>query len=130
MRCSLPGKRYNNYGTNLGELVELVPRYLPLKPPIVTPIRIWLYGENGKAGQWDKEIKTKCQWCRERFPVAEKILDIIKAINQNANIQPDQSPCVELPDEAWDEPLLLSECEICHKPLKFNPFVVDNRGRY
>ena len=102
---------------------------LPLSPPVVTPIRIWLFGMDGKIGQWDKNIKIQCQWCGEQFPVAEKILDVIRAINRNAKIQPNQSPCLELPDEAWDEPRLLSECPLCRQPLKFNPFVVDNRER-
>ena len=47
-----------------------------------------------------------------------------------ANLSPDQSPCLELPDKAWDEPRLLSECPLCRKPLRFNPFIVDNRGRW
>ena len=29
--------------------------------------------------------------------------------------------------EAWDNPGLLAECPYCHKPLKFNPFILDNR---
>ena len=67
---------------------------------------------------------------KQRFPVSPEILDVIRAINRNANLSPDQSPCLELPDEAWNEPRLLSECPFCHKPLKFNPFIVDNRERY
>ena len=38
--------------------------------------------------------------------------------------------CSKLSKEAWDEPRLLSECPKCHKPLKFNPFIVDNKGRW
>jgi len=34
-----------------------------------------------------------------------------------------QSPCLDLPAEAWDEPRLLSACPLCRQPLKFNPFV-------
>jgi hypothetical protein len=29
-----------------------------------------------------------------------------------------------------DEPRLLSECPACRKPLKFNPFLVDNKEVY
>lgn len=49
---------------------------------------------------------------------------------RSSRIGPDDSPCLKLPDEAWDEPRLLSECPKCQKPLKFNPFVVDNKGRW
>lgn len=69
-------------------------------------------------------------WCGQRLPVSRKILDVIREISRNANLSPDQSPCLELPDEAWGEPRLLSECPLCHKPLKFNPFIVDNRGKW
>lgn len=41
-------------------------------------------------------------------------------------MSPNQSPCLELPSEAWKEPRLFSECPLCHKPLKLNPFIVDN----
>lgn len=34
------------------------------------------------------------------------------------------------PKEVWDERGLLSECPKCKRPLKFNPFIVDNRDRY
>jgi hypothetical protein len=34
---------------------------------------------------------------------------------------------LELPDEAWEEPKLLSECPKCGGKLKFNPFIVDNK---
>lgn len=65
-----------------------------------------------------------------RFPVNEPILEVTRAINREAGLTPDKSPSLELPDEAWDEPRLLSECPLCPKPLKFNPFIVDNRDRY
>jgi hypothetical protein len=37
-------------------------------------------------------------------------------------------------DKSYDghdyDPRLLSKCPHCHKPLRFNPFIVDNRDRY
>ena len=58
------------------------------------------------------------------------ILDTIAAITRTARIGLDDSPCLSLPAEAWDEPRLVGECPLCHEPLKFNPFVLDNRDRY
>jgi len=46
---------------------------------------------------------------------------------KNAALLPEQSPCLELSKEGWEEPGLLSECLQCGEDLKFNPFVVDNR---
>jgi len=102
----------------------------PDEKQTIIPCRLWRYGGNGLSGKWDEQISATCKKCGGRFPVAEKILDVIKAINRTANLSRDQSPCLELPDEAWDDPRLLSECPLCHKPLKFNPFIVDNRDRY
>ena len=60
----------------------------------------------------------------------KKILDTIAGITRDARLSPDDSPCLKLPREDWDDPCLLSACPHCHQPLKFNPFVVDNRERY
>ena len=108
----------------------LTSRNLPMEHPVVTAIRIWLYGKAGENGHWEDSIKAKCLWCCEHFPVTEEILHIIFAISSDADLSADQSPCLQLPAVAWDEPQLLSECPICHKPLKFIPFVVDNRDLY
>jgi len=125
-------------GTYVGEIVFQATSSFPMKPTIITAVRIWLYGQRvgwltrkkRSNGRWDDYITSLCQWCGQRFPVSDKILDVIRAINRNAGLSPDQSICLELPDEAWEEPRLLSECPLCHRPLKFNPFIVDNRGRY
>lgn len=110
------------YGT-AGEIVSLNICNAPLGLPWTTPVRCW-------SGGWEKKIETVCPWCTRWFAVKEKILQEIRGINLSANLSPDQSPCLELPDEAWEESGLLSECPLCRKPLKFNPFIVDNRDRY
>ena len=92
--------------------------------PIVTPVCLRL------NGSYDDNLTALCKRCGKRFVVENKILDLIKAINRNAGLTPGQSPCLSLPAEAWDDPRLLSECSHCHKPLKFNPFIVDNRAIY
>jgi len=126
------------FGTDSGEVIFVNPRNLPVGTPLVTPLRLWLYGQKTRwlfrrkraNGYWDDSITAVCPWCGKRFPVSNKILDVITGIARSANLSPKQSPCLELPAEAWDEPRLLSECPLCHKPLKFNPFIVDNRERY
>lgn len=125
-------------GTRTGEVILFTPQNLPMEPPIATPFRIWLHWQTRRGllrrkrvdGRWEDDTKALCQWCGQRFPVADDTLDVIAAIARDANISPDQSPCLELPSEAWDEPRLLFECPHCHKPLRFNPFIVDNRARY
>ncbi len=126
-------------GTDDGNVLAIMCRWLQVQPPLATPVRMWLHEEQRAStlrllstlwkngGRWDDSIKTACLWCGGRFRVHEEILDLIRVINRNNNLSPNQSPCLDLPKEAWDEPRLLSECPLCHKPLKFNPFVVDNR---
>ena len=118
------------YGTVPGgEIVAIELFNLALKFSIVTPVRLWLFGTEGTPGHWNNDITTFCHWCGQRFPVAATILDVIHGISRAANLSDDQSPCLNLPNEAWDDPQLLSECPLCHRPLKFNPFLVDNRER-
>ena len=93
-------------------------------PPLLTATRIYLH----RMRNWDTDLTAVCAWCGRRVAAPEVVLDAIRGIT--AHLTPDQAPCLELPPEAWDEPRLLSECPLCRKLLKFNPFIVDNRDRY
>jgi WD40 repeat protein len=129
-------------GTKTGDVMFFTCEGLRILPPVATPILMRLHGgikrlggdssskSNSATSRWDDSFKAACSWCGRRFRVAEETLNMIRDINRNAILSSDRSPCLELPAVAWDEPRLLSECPLCHKPLKFNPFIVDNRGRY
>ena len=117
-------------GCSTGEVIFLKPVNLLIGFPIVIPIRIWLFGEQRIKRSYDKSIKSTCLWCGKPFVVQDEILSVIMGINRNAGLTADQPPCLSLPRDAWDDPRLLSECSHCHKPLRFNPFIVDNRDRY
>ncbi|MBN2366186.1 MAG: WD40 repeat domain-containing protein [Calditrichaeota bacterium] len=117
-------------GLRNGDAIVLNAINLRLAPPIVTPIRLWLFGRGRFKGIWDEKVTVKCPWCGQRFSAQKEILDVILCITQNAGLKPAQSPCLELPKEAWEDPGLLSECPKCNRPLKFNPFIVDNRYNY
>jgi len=110
----IDGGRHLAYGTEADEFNVLVSRCFMIGPPLTTSCRIWLNGRRRNIGRWDDEITSVCQWCGQRFPVLDKVLDVIRAIAFNVKLSPAQSPCLELPNEAWDEPNLLSECPICH----------------
>jgi WD40 repeat protein len=66
--------------------------------------------------------KSDCPLCSYRFEPPKTFLKTIIDILYENNIQPNQSPCLKLPYEAWEHPGLLSECPSCHEKLKFNPF--------
>ncbi|MEK6284531.1 MAG: WD40 repeat domain-containing protein [Acidobacteriota bacterium] len=106
-------------------------------PPVTTAIRLWLSPHSGRmlrffsaarGGVWDDQMTAQCAWCKERFPVPVRVLDVIAGVTRDANFVAERSPCAALPDEAWDEPHLLSDCPLCHRPLRFNPFIVDTRA--
>jgi len=103
-------------------------RNIHIDTPLVSPSRIWLYLGSASASQWEDAVKAACPWCGQRFPVPAGKLELIRAIAQKASLTPEQSPCLELPAQARDEPGLASECPLCRKPLRFNPFIVDERG--
>jgi WD40 repeat protein len=123
---------------------------LQLKPPLVTLVHIY----HADTRDWDARPTAKCERCGKRFTPQPVVISAIHSINDKANLSLDQSgskgvfaklfgciknsiykppsisPCTALPPEAWDDPHLLSECPHCHQPLRFNPFIIDNRERY
>ncbi len=78
---------------------------------------------------WDFEfqqyqsLSVDCPLCGYRFAPSALVMATIGEITKKAGLRPDQSPCFELSDEAWEEPGLLSECPKCGEKLKFNPFI-------
>lgn len=117
------------FGTETGEVITVLPRNFPSGVPIVTAVRFWQRGVDGENGGWDEALKTTCPACGKRFTVAEEILRNIQNIDLESKLTPSQSPCFELPDQAWEDDGLHSACPNCGQPLKFNPFVVDNQNR-
>jgi len=99
---------------------------LPDAPLFSTVVRFYFF----ERKRWDSDISARCGWCGQCFKPERTVFEAIAGIIKSAQLSRDQSPCLELPDGAWEEPRLLSECPKCHKPLKFNPFIVDNRDRY
>jgi len=95
--------------------------------PRITPVRLWSFGQDGAAGAWDESITALCEFCGKRFDVSRDVLETLSALT--APLPPDNAPSLSLPAAALDEPRLLSECPHCHRPLRFNPFIVDNRDR-
>ena len=102
-----PGS-YFVHGTHDGKVTILIPQNLHIELSLATAVRIWLYGEKGNKAQWDNDIITIYPWCGQRYPVSDEILDVIRSISRDANLSLDQSLCLELSTEVWDESLLFS----------------------
>ncbi|MCX6249895.1 MAG: hypothetical protein NTX61_04000 [Bacteroidetes bacterium] len=85
---------------------------------IVTIKRIW----NFESKQFTEPI-ADCILCGHRFEPSRSVLTEILNINNKVKLKPEQSPCLELPDEAWENPGLIGNCPACGEKLKFNPFI-------
>ena len=101
---------------------------LPQDVPITTPIRIWLNPVAGGEGTWDDKITALCCWCGYRFEVANDVVEEIELLLWHAKLSHAMSPCLDLPGKVWKSPGLEHRCPFCQKPLRFNPFIVDNRS--
>jgi hypothetical protein len=88
---------------------------------IITARKIWDY----KRMQYHP-TSADCPLCGTRFSPPESVLVTIEKITSDSGLSPDQSPCLELPEEVWEEPGLRSNCPQCSEDLKFNPFIADN----
>ncbi len=127
-----------------GETQYLTLRSITVGPPLVTAVRLFRIFTDllvryqssryqpklSLTGLFDTQITARCPWCRRRSGVPATIFHTIDGITRAARLAPDESPCRVLPPEAWDEKRLVSECPLCHRTIKFNPFLVDGRNHW
>ena len=106
-------------GCETGEIITLNVNKKLLCPGIAfTTLRqVWDY----KSRKY-QEPSAVCPLCGYRFAPPASVMTTIIEITKKAGLRIEQSPCLELADEAWEHPGLLTECPSCHEPLKFNPF--------
>jgi WD40 repeat protein len=64
-----------------------------------------------------------CPFCGQPSLTENQTIECIDTILKEGNIGPMDSPCIKLPDEAWEDPGLLGNCPKCGAILKFNPFI-------
>jgi WD40 repeat protein len=85
---------------------------------IVTIRRIWDFDSH----KYSKSI-ADCPSCGHHFYPSALTLSMIAKIHKKSGLKNRQSPCLELPNEAWEDPGLLGNCPKCGVALKFNPFI-------
>ena len=119
------GGKYIIIGDNTGSIYMLHLKNTILDLPIVTPIRLWLFDDLDLGGDWCDKITTRCQFCNYLINVPDLIIRTITELN--IIHKSCHSPILDFPRETWEDPRLISECPSCHKKLKFNPFIVDNK---
>ena len=106
-------------GTIYGRMHVLVPVNFPsFGPAILTSIR-------RRVRCWFRlsdQHSARCQLCAKEFTPPPLIAAAIR--EHTAGLAPSASPCLELPDSAFNDPRLLTSCPHCGGLLKFNPFFV------
>jgi hypothetical protein len=107
-------------GGNLGKLIiQKGEKDLMCPDTVITTIlQIWDF-----ELQQYQPLSADCPLCGHRFAPPVSVLETIEKITKKAGLKPEQSPCLELPDEAWEDSGLLGSCPKCGEKLKFNPFV-------
>jgi len=89
-------------------------------PPVTTLVYLYQYD----LKRFDDYPSAQCGWCGRRFSPSRFDVDAIRDVSAS-KYHPD------LPgNDASNDQRLLSGCAHCHQPLRFNPFIVDNRDRY
>jgi len=123
-------------GDQLGRIHTLQLVGFEPDPPFVTLVRLWRSPGTGwrnrilsfgRRGEWAEHITARCRWCGQKFIPEPQVLNAVASIAGNFNSSPRQSDRNALPSEAFREPELFCDCPHCNKPLRFNPFIVDNR---
>jgi WD40 repeat protein len=108
-----------NYVVGIPILTAIYVYQVKQRVPTTSPQQLY--------GEWDDEPTARCDWCGSRFVPSQPVINAIARIATTVQLTPEANPCLKLPDEAWRESALLSECAVCRKLVRFNPFLVDNR---
>ena len=78
---------------------------------------------------WGREAISlpshSAEWCGCQVESRMTSSSAIATLSDRVARLPRQDSCLLTPDDAWDDPGLMSTCEQCGRPLRFNPFIVD-----
>lgn len=87
-------------------------------PAIASVRKIW----DLELGQF-QDHSADCPICGHRFVPPATVMTTIEELRANAALSPEQSACLELPVEAWEDAFLIDKCPKCSAALRFNPFI-------
>lgn len=107
-------------GCESGEvmILKLNEKILCSDPLIVTIRQIWDVDHHRHL-----PLAIYCPLCGSHFSPSATVLKTIDEITKKSIFSHDQSPCLELIEEAWNEPGLIDQCPFCMQTLKYNPFI-------
>lgn len=110
-------------GTVRGRVEFIRVREYSHRPSLVVPVNLWLGTPDGAGGMWDSAVSVACGCCGNRFRISDRDEETLRSIS--AIFSRTSRPCLELAQEAWTNPQLLSRCRRCRRPIRFSPFIVE-----
>ena len=113
------------FGEKMEKVNILTLRHLDSAPPFLTPVRLWRFKTSEKSGHWDGIITANCSWCGQRFRVNSQIIETIQNLSETRN-----NSGVHIMNELILQRNFTTECPSCSKPVRFNPFIVDNKNNF
>ncbi len=87
-------------------------------PGIATARRIWDFSEHSY-----RDLSADCPFCGHRFAPPATVLATLEETARVVRTDSELSPCLVLPDHAWEQTDLLTDCPFCRARLRFNPFL-------
>ena len=108
-------------GDRFGDVHVLALHRSDRDPMRTTAIRRYRF----EASAWDAQLMSLCHGCRRWFAPSKAALDAIEMVA--AAFGSEAAPCLTLPEEAFADQRLVSECTQCSHQVRFHPFVVDLR---
>ncbi len=108
-------------GDGSGRLYILRARGAAFGRLVTTAVRLYSISEQ----KWNESLQARCGWCNRYFDLPAGMEQLLRDLSAGPG---SGSPCLNLPEEAWEEPALFVDCPECHGALRLNPFFVDNRA--
>jgi WD40 repeat protein len=88
---------------------------------------ITIYNNHIHNEETDANFKVKCELCWKWYTPDQKIIDSIKSLR--IKLDKSHGQYFIPPIEEWDSQDFRSVCTNCHKPVLFNPYIVEEKGR-
>lgn len=113
--------------------------------PRATAVVLYLFD----AKAYDAGPTFRCEWCGRRSRAPGAVVDAIQDLRRgqakpSASVghlrgfarrlartggRPSRSTALDLTSSAWEDPRLVAPCPLCGELIRFNPFIVDERGQ-
>ena len=115
-------------GTSVGDVTFASLDATDLAPPFVIGAYIWRFARKGENGCWQETPLWRCPWCGRQSVVPHRVGRMITRTAGHVAGGSEAASSRTVAEEVWKDARLVTRCVECARPVRFTPFVVDNRG--